>query len=45
MPLADEFLLAIPAGTEHELDFLLCYEIFNTAWTSLTQTGNPRLLI
>ena len=38
-PFADQVLFALPAGTEHELDFVLCSDIFNTAWASITSTG------
>lgn len=29
----------IPAGSENELDYLLCADIFATGWWSVTQTG------
>ncbi|KAK5686648.1 hypothetical protein LTS10_002771 [Elasticomyces elasticus] len=38
-PNADEILFPIPSGTKHELDYLLCADIFATAWTSITSTG------
>ncbi|KAK5721213.1 hypothetical protein LTR17_014774 [Elasticomyces elasticus] len=38
-PNADDILFAIPSGTKHELDYLLCADIFATAWTSITSTG------
>ncbi|KFX88847.1 hypothetical protein V490_07377 [Pseudogymnoascus sp. VKM F-3557] len=35
----DSVLFSLPQGTEHELDYLTCADIFATAWTSITQTG------
>lgn len=35
----DSNLISIPQGTEHELDYLTCTDIFATAWTSITQTS------
>lgn len=36
---ADDILFPIPSGTDHELDYLLCSDIFATAWSSITSTG------
>ncbi|KFX99341.1 hypothetical protein V490_01832 [Pseudogymnoascus sp. VKM F-3557] len=36
----DSNLISIPQGTENELDYLTCTDIFATAWTSITQTGD-----
>ncbi|KAK3626324.1 hypothetical protein LTR56_019902 [Elasticomyces elasticus] len=38
-PRADDILFPIPSGTKHELDYLLCADIFASAWTSITSTG------
>lgn len=39
MPIADQILFLVPSGTDHELDYLLCSDIFATAWSSITSTG------
>ncbi|KAK5721955.1 hypothetical protein LTR15_006549 [Elasticomyces elasticus] len=38
-PRADDILFPVPSGTKHELDYLLCADIFASAWTSITSTG------
>jgi threonine dehydrogenase-like Zn-dependent dehydrogenase len=39
VPLAHTILFGVPQGTEHELDYLLCSDIFATAWHSVTGSG------
>ena len=39
VPDADNFLLSVPQGSEHELDYVLLSDAFATAWSSITATG------
>lgn len=39
VPNADELLFFVPTGTDHELDYLTCSDIFSTSWGSITQSG------
>ncbi len=39
VPGADTALIPVPSGPENELDYLLCSDIFATAWSSITSTG------